>query len=314
MKKYSKKKGSYSPIVIIVCVLLIIYSISLFVPLLWGLLTTFKSSKDFGVIGGYNILGLPNPKYSANEIRFGNYKEVFSGFSVSTRVSFYTIAGKVNHSSKDNLLSLLLNTILYAGVGSAILAFVPAEVAYLCAKYKYKFSSILYGCALVVMVMPIVGAYPSEITLLRQLGLYDSLWGNWIQKFSFVGMYFFVYYAFYAGLSDTYIEAAEIDGASQLRVFVSIIIPLSVKMISTVMLIQFVQLWNDYQTPLLYMPTIPTIAYGIYHNTMMETSGNWQKAPLKITSCMILAIPVFIIFIFLKDKLMGNITMGGIKE
>ena len=104
------------------------------------------------------------------------------------------------------------------------------------------------------------------------------------------------------------------DGASQLRIMTSIILPLSVKIISTVWLILFVQLWNDYQTPMLYLPTLPTLAYGVYYVTEIDHSGDLTQTPIKVAGCMLLALPILVIFIFLKDKLMGNVSMGGVKE
>ena len=115
-------------------------------------------------------------------------------------------------------------------------------------------------------------------------------------------------------MPDTYAEAAEIDGASRYKVLCSIVIPLSIKIISTVWLLQFVHFWNDYQTPLLYMPTKPTLAYGIYYLCHETARGQLANVPTKAAGCMILAIPLICLFIAFKEKLMGNISMGGIKE
>lgn len=157
----------------------------------------------------------------------------------------------------------------------------------------------------------------------RNYMIKNSLWlflSNWIQKFHFSGMYFFVYYAFYEGLSDAYSEAAEIDGASQFKILLHIIIPLSMKMIGSVMLIQFINLWNDYQTPLLYLPTKPTLAYSVYLFMAGQGDGvlgfpNNLKTnyPLQTAACMVLAVPVLIIYCAFNKKLLGDISMGGIK-
>ena len=162
------------------------------------------------------------------------------------------------------------------------------------------------------MTIPTVGIYPSEITLLRNLGLYDTMIGIYIQKFSCYGMYFFVFHAFFESIPDTYSEAAEIDGASQFTIMVRIMMPLAVKMIGTVMLIQFIHLWNDYQTAYLYLPSYPTLAYGVWY-VNFQGGGELGRTPVRVASCMTLAIPVLIIFSFFKDKIMGNVSMGGIK-
>ena len=61
-----------------------------------------------------------------------------------------------------------------------------------------------------------------------------------------------------------YTEAACIDGAGNLSVLLRIILPLSRNTFFTVMLINFITFWNDYQTPLIYMPSKPTVAYGMF--------------------------------------------------
>ena len=126
-------------------------------------------------------------------------------------------------------------------------------------------------------------------------------------------MYFLVFYSFFVGLSDSYVEAAEIDGASQFRVMLSVIIPLAKTMISACFIMFFVQTWNDYSTPLMYLPTHPTLAYGIYFNTVLgDTTLN--RVPIRLASLMFLAIPSLIFFILFRERLMGNISMGGVKE
>ena len=126
-------------------------------------------------------------------------------------------------------------------------------------------------------------------------------------------MYFFVYHAFFKGVPDAFREAAEIDGASDFTIMVRIFFPLAVKIILTVFLIQFVALWNDYQTPLLYLPTHPTLAYGVFYLSYFQLH-EWYHTPIRMAGCIMLVIPILIIFIAFKNKLMGDISLGGIKE
>ncbi len=313
VKNTRKKSGIIGKIFVgILFSALIIYAVSMIMLLLWGLMTSMKSRRDFNT----NALGFPKWSQSKNNIiKLENYKLIFSKFKISSSEAFYSGDRQIVHNAEDNFFSMLLNSLLYAGVGAIIQAIVPAVVAYTCVKYKFRFSKLVYAVTLFAYIVPIVGNYPSVITVLRNIGIYDTIWGNWIQKFNFSGMYFFVFWAFFEGFSDTYAEAAEIDGASQLRILFSVVLPLTAKMISSVALVLFVQYWNDYQTPLLYLPTHPTLSYGVYYMTQINHSDrDLANTPTKIAGCMLLAIPVLLIFIALKDKIMGNMSMGGIKE
>ena len=309
----SKKNIVNKIFVISVFVVLTLYALTILFTLGWGLLTSLKSDVDYTL--AKNKLGLPSLKLSRIQfLKLENYRLIFESFEFGRSVRYYRAGRLVKHEASVNIWVMIFNTIIYAGMGSLLHAIVPCFVSYLCAKYSFKLSGVIYSLCLIVMMIPIVGASTSEIAILRRLGLYDTFWGYFIQKFNFTGMYFFVFYAFFQGLPDSYTEAAEVDGASQTRIFVQIILPLAAKMLGTIVLLNFVQLWNDYQVPLLYLPTHPTLAYGVYYMVYQNPSGILSKLPTKVAACMMLAVPIVIAFIFLKDKLMGNVSMGGLKE
>ncbi len=296
----------------VVFAVLIVYCISLMFPLIWGLITSLKNPGEF--LNG-NVIGLPSIEKSSKELLFKNYITLIENYKLTRTVSFYGFAGiKTTHSTTAGLFDTVINSIIYSFGGAFILTIVPCVTAYLVQKYNFKFSIFIYNVALFSMIIPSVGAYPAEIALLRNLGLYDNFLGNFVQKMHFVGRYFFVFTAFFSMLSNGYSEAAEIDGASQLRILLSIALPLSAKIIFTIFLLEFVGLWNDYNTPLLYLPTHPTLAYGIHYMVYNMSSHNINNTPVKVSASMFLAIPMLIVFIIFKDKIMGNISMGGLKE
>ena len=308
-----KKKLDKNPLNIIVktflFLILFAYTLSMIFTLAWGLLTSLKSSYDF--VNLNNVLGLPSSMWSENELKFGNYITAWNSLPVTASVAFYCGETLIEHYTETAFVGLLMNTILYSVVGAALSSVIPCIVAYLCAKFKYKISGVIYTVVVVTMTIPIIGTQPAVIELLRSLGLYDTFFGYFIQHTGFGGMYFLMYYAFFVGFSDTYIEAAEIDGAGQYSILFRIILPLSIKMIGTVFLIMFVSYWNDYQTALIYMPTHPTLAYAVYWNTV-ETGG-LNDTPSRTAACMMLALPILLIYISFKDKITGNMTLGGIK-
>ena len=314
------KNKNLNVFVILFLIILLVYSISLVIPLIWGFITSFKHKQDFFV----NKVGLPNfsiwSKYAAVDPDYsnvlGNYTVVLANFNLEFSASYYVgifTQTKVSHSVNATLFTCFYNTVLYCAGCTILPSFMNLLVGYLCAKYRYKFSTIVYGFVVFVMVMPIVGTMPAMITLLRQLGFYDQFYGHWIRQAAFGGTNFLIFYGFYTGLSDTYIEAAEIDGASQLRVIISIVIPLARTTITTLMLLAFITAWNDYNTPLIYLPTKPTLSYGIFYLTQ-RAATKLQEPPIIVASLMLLAIPIIVVFVTLRNKLMGNVSLGGIKE
>ena len=346
MKRKVEKNTVATVILAIIFAVLIIYSLSVIFTLLWGIMTSLKSGNDIkGAFYGANLLGFPDldPSHvrvtsKGKEVIFHsrkeflqlyNYRRIIEEFTYQKSTSFYVNGGRdaIVHYQKvwlggskggevfATFIDILINTVLYTVGGAAIMCFMPAITAYITAKYDYPWSKALHMINIIIMCIPVVGIYPTELTFLRNSGLYDNILGNYVQKMTGSGTYYLVYYAFFKGLSDVYRDAASKDGASEWTITFRIYFPLAQKMILTVFLIQFVNLWNDYQTLYLYLPSYPTFAYMIYYKVIEATSKTvFQEIQMKTAACMFLAIPVLILFIIFKDKLMGSITLGGIKE
>ena len=350
MKKRVERNTVTTVIFAIVFAVLIIYSLSVIITLLWGVMTSLKSLEDIN--GGFNfytkknILGFPDLNsthvwvdaetgeeyiyHSRREFfQLFNYKQVIELFTYKKTTSFYVsgrsgatthfqkvwFGGSASGANYASFIDILINTVLYTFGGAAIMCFMPALTAYITAKYDYVWCKALHMINIVIMCIPVVGRYPTELTFLRNSGLYDNMLGNYVQKMTGSGPYYLVYYAFFKGLSNVYRDAASIDGASEWMITFRIYFPLAQKMILTVFLIQFVNLWNDYQTLYLYLPSYPTFAYMVYYKVIEATDNTtFQELHMKTAACMFLALPVLILFIIFKDKLMGSISLGGIKE
>ena len=289
------KKNKISVLNIILFIILGVYTISMLYPMFWALISSVKEQYDFLD----NTLGLPS------KVMIENFSTIFQHFSVPAR--------KDDMQEMHGFGQMLVNTILYVG-GSAIVAtLVPCLTAYVTAKFpQKKMSSIIYGIVIVTMMIPIVGSYPSEIDMLQKLGLYNTLLGAWIQKANFLGVYFLVFYAAFKGLAKDYSEAAEIDGAGEFLTMTKIMLPLVRNVFFTVFLVKFVEFWNDYQVPLLYLPSRPTFSFGLYY--VSNYTGNMiSTVPMRMAGCIIILLPILALFVAFNEKLMGNITLGGVK-
>lgn len=298
MKKIKRKNGvikeGFSPLTIVMAVILGLYCLILAIWLVWALLTSFKNPNDF--LG--NKYGLPNPWY------FDNFAYVIYEYKVEKLID--------GVSTVISTGDMILNSVLYS-VGSAFVAtLVPCITAYLCARYKYKFSKIIYSIVLVCMVIPIVGSQASELQIVIKMGIYDHMFGMWILKSGFLGLYFLVFHEVFLSIPNAYGEAAEIDGASDFCIMTKISLPLAKNTFFTVLLIMFVTYWNDFQTPMLYLPTHPTISEALYW--IKSSSFNYfAKMPVKMAAPMMFLIPVLVIFLCFHKRLLGNLTVGGVK-
>lgn len=298
MKSKMKKRDALI-LKIVLSVVLLAYSVSLFIPILWGLMTSFKTQSDFR----HSVFGWPEPF-------------TFENYATAVRNLFRDVQDPHNASQMLRVYFPLMfvYSLLYAG-GCAIFSTTTAcVVAYATVKFsKFKLSKVIYTIVIVTMILPVIGNLPSEIRMSQMLGLYNTFWGIWIMKMTFLGMYFLVFHATFRGVAKDYYEAAYLDGASELRVMLQIAFPLVKYTYFTVLLLNFITFWNDYQVPLIYMPSYPTAAYGVY---LFNNSNDAQLStvPVRITGCIFLLTPVLILFMAFHRQLIGNVSMGGIKE
>lgn len=292
-------------------IFLILYTIVFFALLLWGLTTSFKSYTDFSLLENY--IGLPSFEFSKDEIAFGNYKIAIGELSYNIRKTFYVNGVLIIHTQDITFFKTLLNTIVYAGGGAFLMAFCPMLMGYCCSQYKFAASKVINAIVIFTMIMPTIGSESSLLSVMMSLNIYDELYGALITKIGLGGMYFLVYQAFFDGLSSSYVEAAEIDGASQTMIFFRIMIPLAIKLFGTVLLLHFIQLWNDYQTPMVLIPTHPTFAYTVYHLGFKGT-GVFKTVPVQMALILVLTMPILILFVIFRSRIMGGVAIGGVKE
>lgn len=290
--KKARRAGAFSKaLMIFIFVALVLYTLSLFLPILWSVMTSLKSRGDFSE----NPLGLPT------KWMFSNYAQVFSKFTVKVGSDYVTMP------------FMILYSLLYALGCSFFSTVAHCITAYAVARFNFKLSKVIYGAVIVCMILPIVGALPSELSMARRLKIYDTFIGVWFMKAHFLGMYFLVFHATFKALPKEFHEAAAVDGASNFRVLWSIVLPLVKLTFFVIMLIHFIGFWNDYQTPMLYLPSYPTLAFGLY---LFEFSSDnkLSTVPMKLAGCMIVLVPIMVLFLIFHDRLIGNISMGGVKE
>ena len=275
---------------IVLFVFLIIYSL-LFVGLLvWAMISSFKMPRDFQT----NPVGLP--------------EKIVNNFAEAIKLYKIQVGGVKGRPLYAMFPQMLYNSVLYS-VGCALFnTVVTCLTAYCCARYKYRMSKIVYAVVLITMTIPIVGSLPSQIQVAQTLRIYNTVWGMWLQSATFLGLYFLVFYETFASLPNSFFEAARIDGAGDFSLIFRIALPLAKNVFFTIFLLNFITYWNDYQTPLLFLKSMPVLSYGLY----LITQSN-AYVPMIMAAATVVLAPVVLIFIFANKKLMGNLTVGGVK-
>lgn len=277
---------------IVLYALVTIYCLSMLYVLFFGLINSLKDATDYE---WNNPFAFPNSEFGW---KFGNYAKVFKDFNV------FTVGGKQVY-----LPSMFLNSLLYAGLMSLFCMATQVITAYAVAKYDFKGKRLIYGVAIVVMLLPIIGSLASEVQIANFFGFRNNLIGVCIMKCKYPGIYFLVFYATFKSLPWTFAEAAQIDGAGHFRTFIQIMLPLIRSTLFAVFILLFIEHWNDYYTPMVFLPEKPTMSYGLF----IFQTDNKASTPIQLAACILACVPILIVFAAFKDKIMSNVTMGGIK-
>ena len=283
---------------IILLVILGVYALSLLFMLVWGFVTSLA---DYTTFEGMRA---NKDAFWPSIFRF-NYKDMYDLFKV------HTDATATGPEKWVYIEEMFFNSVLYALGSTLIKTFVTLIAAYACSRFTYKFSKVVYTIVIVAMILPIVGSLPSELQMAQSLHIYDSIPGIWVMKANFLGMYFLVFYAFFNSLPKAYTEAAKIDGASNLRIMFRVHFPLVTGLFTSVALIDFVNFWNDFQTPLAFLDHYPTVSTALLK--ILNGAESWQTPAMQMCATFIVIIPTLVIFIIFQKRLMGNLTVGGIK-
>lgn len=283
-----KRKSRYSVWLRVLEVIFFLYSITLIFPLLWLVYNSIKSKTEF-FLEPWAV-----PQHPLRHL--SNYLTVFSDFSV----------GK-----------MFLNSIFLSVLCPLVSVFFHCCTAYAYARHRFKLKPLVYALAITPMIVSIAGTLPTQYKLINTLGMYDNMFLYLILYAGGTGYNFLLISSVFENISGTYKEAAQIDGAGNWRIFLTIYIPQASNMIISLYILGVIGTWNDYMSPYLYLPSHQTLAVGIKQigdliaSGSMNYGGDWPK----LFATMILSIlPILILFVVFQKQIMHMTTGGGIKE
>lgn len=294
VRKTKKIREKPSVSMTVLFVVLTIYTLSFIALLLWTAIVALRSSGDFSSALKQKSW---QKMLSFKGMTFESFKNAWNNFTMPNR-----------NGDPWTMPQMFGHAILYAGGCSIVATLVACLMAYVTARYDYLIGKIVYGIVLVTMAIPIVGALPSEMEMVENLGLMDSVFGLYILKANFLGLYFLIFHAQFKMIPKDYTEAAGMDGASELRIMLQVIFPMAIGTITTVILLNFIAFWNDYQTPMIYWNSKPVIAYGLWYN-----AGRNKPIPEVLAGMLLVATPILVVFGIFNKKVMSNMSIGGVK-
>ncbi len=266
---------------------LFLFVIYFLIPFFWLIVSSTKNAGD--LFGTFGLWFAPNFNLGANLAQLFSY---------------------------DNAIYLrwLGNTVLYAGVGAVIGTFLAAMAGYALAKYDFRGRNLVFSLVLGAILVPATALALPLYLLMSKVNLTNTYWAVLLPSIvSPFGVYLSRIYAA-SSVPDELLEAARIDGASEFRAF-TIALYLMRPALVTIVLFQFVAIWNNYFLPLVMLSDEKLFPITVGLQTWNVTTGGANKFlyTLIIAGALVSSIPLLIGCGFLQRFWRGGLGAGSVK-
>lgn len=213
---------------------------------------------------------------------------------------------------QEHFLHYMLNSVILVSVSVLCIEIVGSMAAYALSQYEFKGRKFLQTYFLLGLMFPIqLGILPLFI-MLSKMHLTNNLFGLVLVYTANISFPVLTFSRFFREFPKALIESARIDGASDWQIYLSLVIPISKPVLFTVGLINFVQLWNDFFLPLVFLTksSVRTLTLAIYHYSA-DFLANWNKI---FAAASIALIPVVIVYFAFSEQIVAGLTGGAVKE
>jgi len=261
------------------------------------------------LLGAYAVV-VSYPLFLMVVTAFKSTREIF--FAPFALPDKWSVANFATVWQRANFPVYMKNSIIVTGASVALIGFISSLAAYALARYRLRWNNALYIYFLAGLMVPIrLGVLPLFL-LMRDLSLLDTHASLiLIYVASGMPMSVFILTGFFRTLPQELEFAARIDGCTEFQVFHKVMLPLVRPALATVMLINFVPLWNDFFFPLIFLrndalKTIPlgmTVFFGQY-----ET--NWGVV---FAGMLLASLPLLALYLLMSQQFIKGLTAGAVK-
>ena len=256
---------------------LIAISLLFVFPLLWMIATSLKPSDKIFVFP---------PTWLAWPPQFGNYPKAIN------YIPFWTYT---------------FNTVFICVMGMVGAVLSNALAAYAFARLKWPGRDVLFGFTLATMMIPFPVVMVPLYSVFRELGWIGTTLPMWVPAWCGSAFNIFLLRQFFTRIPANIGEAAQMDGASELRIFWSIYLPLAKPALAVVALFHFIWAWNDFLGPLLYLPHQEsfTLAVGLQFYQSQHGGTQWN---LLMAASLLTVLPVIVLFFLTQRTFLRGLT------
>jgi multiple sugar transport system permease protein len=230
------------------------------------------------------------PPFFPGEVTWEHYRELFTRLDLGRH---------------------FLNSLLLATVVTLSSLLLNSMAGYAFAKLRFPGRDRLFALLLVAMVIPAQVSMLPLFLLMKSLGLVNTYWGVILPSMATIlGIFLVRQYAL--SVPGELLDAARIDGASEFRIFRTVVLPLLRPVLVTMAVFNFMASWNDFMWPLIILTDDARYTLPV---ALANLSGEHvQDTELMMAGAVLTVLPVLLMFLALQRQYIAGITLGGVKE
>lgn len=278
-----KARARSAVLKVFIYAMLTMWAIAVLFPFYWMILTSFKS------YGAYNAEWVP--KLFTTSPTLENYKSAFTAVP---------------------LLDYLVNTLIFTVLTTAIMMVVTVSAAFAFSRLEFKGKNVIFTLFLALMMIP------SELVVITN---YVTI-TNWDLKNTFTGLilpsvasvfYIYLLKENFSQVPNELYYAAKVDGTSDLKYLLKVMIPVCRPTIVTIAILKIIECWNSYIWPRL---VTDEQAYFLVSNGIQEIRENGfgrENIPAMMAAVVVISVPLIILFLIFRKKIMAGVSRGGLK-
>ena len=279
----SPKKREIPVTKIVIYVLLGIWALIVLFPFYWMILSSFKS------YGSYNAE--TTPKLFTLSPTFANYATAFTSVP---------------------LLDYFVNTLIFTLATTALMLVIIIPAAFAFARLNFKGKNIVFMLYLSLMMIPSELMVITNFVTVTQLDLRNTFTGLILPSVSSV-FYIYLLKENFSQIPDELYYAAKVDGTSDFKYMMRVMVPMCKPTIITVTILKVIECWNSYVWPRLITDDENYFLVSNGIQQIRESGFGRENIPAMMAAVVVISLPLIILFLIFKKKIMAGVARGGTK-
>ena len=263
--------------------LLVLWALMVLFPYYWMLLTSLKSYSSY------------------------NAEYVPTFFTLNPTLENY-----VSAFTQVPLARYFMNSIIFTAVTTALMMLVIVPAAFAFARLQFKGRDLVFSLFLALMMIPNELVIITNFQTITNLGLRNSFPGLILPSVTSI-FYIYLLRENFAQIPDELYSAAKVDGTSDFKYLTRVMMPICRPTIITIVILKVIECWNSYVWPRL---VTDDPAYFLVSNGIQEIRENGfgrENVPAMMAAVVVISVPLIVLFLIFRNKVMEGVSRGGIK-